>query len=312
LFDRPREHQLDVLADILGTVRLRSTVFVQTELAAPWGMRSRPRPDFAFHIISRGRAWLEVDGLAPVEVHSGDVVLLRPGLGHSLRDSLDTTARDLMELLAEGRLGPDAAVEGNGASTQLVCGCFRFDDLAGDALTAALPMVLHTGDLDSDVGPWLAQTVRLLTYETRTQRPGGATVINRLCDALFVYLLRSHLEALPASESNWLRALAEPDIGAALQLMHDNPARPWTVAALAAKVGLSRSAFAARFTRLVGEPPMQYLMRWRVQKAAAILREGEADIGQVAARVGYESAAAFSKAFKRATGSTPGALRRRP
>jgi len=285
---------------------------VQTELASPWGIRAEPRPDFAFHIVSRGRAWLDVEGCPPVEVHSGDVVMLRPGMGHTLRDSLDTRARDLMELLAEGRLGPDAPVDGAGATTQLVCGCFRFDDLAGDALTAVLPVVLHTRDLDSDVGPWLAQTVRLLTYETRAQRPGGATVVNRLCDALFVYLLRSHLQALSPSEANWLRALAEPDVGAALQLMHESPAAAWTVATLAAKVGLSRSAFAARFTRLVGETPMQYLTRWRLQKAAAMLRQGDADIGQVATRVGYESAAAFSKAFKRATGSTPGAFRQRP
>ena len=129
-----------------------------------------------------------------------------------------------------------------------------------------------------------------------------ATVVNRLCDAMFVYILRSHLAALPAHEPTWLRALVDPQIGSALRFMHEDPSADWTVAKLAAGVGMSRSAFAARFTQFVGESPMQYLTRWRLQKAAALLRSGDVDIADVAARVGYESPAAFSKAFKRTIG----------
>jgi AraC-like DNA-binding protein len=135
-------------------------------------------------------------------------------------------------------------------------------------------------------------------------------VVNRLCDALFVFILRSHLAALGPEEPNWLRALVEPQIAEAVELIHEEPGAAWSVAGLAAAVGMSRSAFAARFAQAVGEGPMQYLTRWRVQKAAAMLRRGDGDIGQVAASVGYGSEAAFSKAFKRTMGTTPGAYRR--
>jgi len=294
---------MDVLSDVLDTVRLTSTVFVRTELTPPWGIRAKPGPYFAFHVLSRGRAWLEVDGLPPTELAAGDVVVLAPGRGHSLRDSLDSPLCDIEDLLATG--GLDCAA---GGGTQLVCGSFEFAQQHGNALLPVLPVVLHARELANEVGPWLAQTIKLLTYESFTTRPGTATVLNRLCDALFVYLLRSYLAGHP--DANWLRALEDPQIGAALQLMHAEPGRPWRVPTLATHVGMSRSAFAARFSDLVGDTPMNYLTRWRLQKAAALLRESTISIDDIATQIGYDSPAAFGKAFRRTIGTPPATYRR--
>ena len=299
---------MDVLSDVLETVRLQSMVFASAELGTPWGMHAGPRDHFAFHVIARGRAWLEVDHAPPLPVGSGDVLVLARGKAHTLRDAPDSAARPLEEMLAAGAFC--APARGTPGATHLICGAFRFDDLRGDVLLGALPPVIHTHELAGEVGPWLGQTVKLLAHESGGEHPGSETVVNRLADALFVYVIRSVLARLPPGEASWLRALVEPHVGAALRLIHEAPAEAWTVASLAARVGMSRSAFADRFARAVGESPMQYLIRWRLQKAAGLLRGGAAGIGEVAARVGYESDAAFNKAFKRTMGVTPGAYRR--
>jgi AraC-like DNA-binding protein len=303
---------LDVLSDMLSTVRLRSSVFAQTRLAAPWGIRADGGDFFAFHVIVSGRGHLEVDGLPAVEVEAGEVVVIRPRHRHSLRDQPGTPTADLNQLLADGAFRPGAALDAGPDATHLICGCFQFEDMRRNALISALPTMIHTRDLAGEVGPWLAQTIKLLEYESLSDRPGMATVVDRLCDAMFVYVLRSHLASVGPRESNWLRALVEPQIGAALRLLHDEPGRAWTVATLARHVAMSRSAFAARFKDVTGEPPMQYLARWRLHKAASLLRTGDLDIADVAARTGYESSAAFSKAFKRTMGLAPGAYRRAP
>lgn len=306
---------MDVLSDVLDTVRVENGMLYQIQMTAPWGIRARSREQLAFHVVTKGHCWLSVAGIdAPIAVEAGDVVVLAPGREHTLRDSPDTPARDIEDLLAAGifaQIGDAAApAQANPATTDLVCGWIQLSDPRSEVLMSALPAVLHAQELGSDVGPWLAQTVRMLGYESRGHHPGMTTVINRLCDALFVYVLRSHLASLPADEPSWLRALIEPQIGAALQLVHDDPSAAWSVEKLAANVGLSRSAFSARFTRTVGEPPMQYLARWRLRKASALLREGKLDVTAIARRTGYGSAAAFSKAFTREHGLAPGAYRR--
>ncbi|HKD97951.1 MAG TPA: AraC family transcriptional regulator [Micromonosporaceae bacterium] len=296
---------MDVLSDVLDTVRLTSTVFVRTRLRPPWGIGTRVLPHYAFHIVSGGPSLLEVEGIDPVEVGPGDAVVISPGRTHSIRSGHDAVVRDIREMLADGSLcadpdGPD----------QLVCGSFRFDGTQGGAFVATLPPLLHLRSDSPDVAPWVAGTVELLTTESSADRPGQSTVMNRLCDALFVYLLRSHLSAGPGRESSWLRALDDPQIGAALNQMHEDPFYAWSVPELATRVGMSRSAFAERFTRLVGETPIQYLIKWRVQKAAAMLRTARHSVEEIAARVGYDSVGAFSKAFKRSVGVSPGAYRR--
>ena len=303
---------MDVLSDMLSAVRLESSVFAWTRLSAPWGIRAGARDHFAFHIVTRGRAHLEVDGMTSREVEAGDVVVLGPGHGHVLRDRPGSPARGLEEMLADGSFSAEATPDGTSdrAATQVICGCFRFADNRGNRLLDALPGMIHIRETAEGVGALLAQTVRLLAHESFADRPGTATVVNRLCDALFIYILRSHLAAGSATGSNWLRALVDPDVGPAIRLIHSDVSADWTVARLAAGVGMSRSAFAARFTRVVGEAPRHYLTSLRLQRAAEMLRNGGTDIDRVAERVGYESVAAFSKAFKRAMGVAPGAYRR--
>lgn len=307
LVGESRGGAVDVLSDILSTIRLESSVFAQLRLVAPWGIRATERDHFAFHVITRGHCMLEVEGSRPLHLQAGEVVVLSPGYSHSLRDRPDSPTRDLGEMLASGAFQSQAV--GMDASAHLICGCFRFQDLRHNPLVSALPSVIHARDAGDEAGLWLAQTLRLLSYESLSERPGKATVVNRLCDALFVYIVRSHLAALPVGESSWLRGLGERAVGTALGLMHEQPAKPWTLAELASQVRLSRSAFAVRFRSTVGDTPMQYLSKWRLERAAAMLRDG-AVVEEASAAAGYESVAAFSKAFKRHLSVPPGAYRR--
>src|SRR5512146_650086 len=188
LSNRPEMPPPDVLSDVLGTVRLHGTVFGSLDLMAPWGLSAGARDQFAFHIVARGECWFEVDGSAPARASTGDVLLLAPRRPHVLRDSPDSPAVPFEQVVATTRPIDDPR------AMQLVCGAFRVDD---DTLLRALPAVIHTHELASDAGPWLAQTVRLLAFESTHQHPGGSTVVNRVCDALFVYVIRSVLAKLP-------------------------------------------------------------------------------------------------------------------
>jgi AraC-like DNA-binding protein len=192
----------------------------------------------------------------------------------------------------------------------LVSGRIEYDDRGGSAIFGILPpIIVLRGELVRSV-PWLEPTLRTLACEAASGRPGALTVVNRLAEVVLVQIVRGHLASVDSDTDGFLAALADRQIGAALSLIHQSPNLAWTVQELAARVAMSRSAFAARFTRLVGEPPLHYVARWRMQKARNLLRDGRATIGEVAEAVGYESEAAFSKAFKRAVGTAPGAYRR--
>lgn len=302
---------MDVLSDVLATLRLESTVFAHGALARPWGVRTEAHADFSFHIVADGGCVLEVDGQKPKEIGAGDVVIVARGYGHSLRDARTTRAMGLEEFLSTGGFATRTPAPGVTDATKLVCGCFQLEGLPDDPLLASLPPLMHARALVADVG-WLGETIKVLDRESTSDAPGAATVVNRLCDALFVYVLRRLLAELPREETSWLAALIDPHLGVALRAMHEKPADPWTVADLATRAGMSRSAFAAHFAKIVGEAPIEYLIRWRLRKAATMLRASTAGIAEIAANVGYDSEAAFSKAFKRSIGVTPGAFRRRP
>ncbi len=301
---------MDVLSDVLTSLRPRSTVFAMTELAAPWGMRAEPSAHAAFHVVLAGGCWLEVDGRPPEKASAGDVLLLAPGHGHILRDAPTSRAIPLAELHASGAFDSPRPAPPGAAVTRIVCGCFEFEDQRGELVVSALPPVVHLKEVGADVGPWLSHTIRLVSYESGVERPGAQMVVNRLCDALFVYVLRAVLADVPSERASWLRGVADDKIGASMRAMHERPADAWSVATLATRAKMSRSSFAARFLELVGETPMQYLTRWRLRRAADLIVNGDAGLAEIAARVGYESEAAFHKAFKREYGLGPGAYRR--
>lgn len=194
----------------------------------------------------------------------------------------------------------------------LVCGVVRFDHPAAHHLISVLPRMIRVEAAGSPHLDWLQSTLRFMAAEAQELKPGGETVITRLADILVIQAIRSWIERDPAAQSGWLGALRDQQIGRAITLIHREPARTWSVACLAHEVAMSRSAFAARFTELVGEPPMQYVTRWRMLVAQTWLKEESATIGELAIRLGYRSEAAFSRAFKRFTGVSPGAARRRP
>ena len=193
--------------------------------------------------------------------------------------------------------------------TTLICGAVRFDHPSAHNLIAALPDIVHIEAAGSLDGDWMSGVLRLMAAEARELRPGGEAVITRLGDILVIQAIRSWIETDPAARTGWLGALRDPQIGSAIALIHREPARAWTLASLADEVAMSRSAFAARFSQLVGEPAMAYLARWRMHLALDTLTEQRATVAELANQLGYRSEAAFARAFKRIIGAPPGAIR---
>jgi AraC-like DNA-binding protein len=198
---------------------------------------------------------------------------------------------------------------GGGATTTLISGWLHFED-AENRLLNALPPMIHVPNTEGQEQPWLEDGVRFLTYEITKYGPGAQSVINHLVQILFIQAVRAHVTTLDPGKGNWLRAVLDPDIGQVLALIHSRPEAPWTVSSLAASVAMSRSAFAAKFAQLAGEPPLAYLTTCRMQRAAALLSTGDTPVKRIATKVGYESEAAFSIAFKRSQSMAPGAYRK--
>jgi AraC-like DNA-binding protein len=298
---------VDVLADVLATLQSGPTLCVRTSARAPWGLRFGGNQGFGFHVVVQGGCWLTGDGEPPRALRAGDVVLLAGGAEHALADA-PATRPVTFRLDGEPRPGSigHRHVTGSaaGAHTVLLSGAYRLVSGRPHPLLAALPAVVHLPDRPR---PGLHGAVELLVAEVEDQRPGAEAIVSALVDALLVYILRAWHEDHP---SGWSRALADPAIGPALRLVHEDPARPWTVQRLGAEVGLSRATFARRFAALVGEPPLSYLTRWRLTTAARVLRQQDVPLSTVARRIGYSSEFAFAKAFRREYGISPGAYRR--
>jgi AraC family transcriptional regulator, alkane utilization regulator len=303
----------DVLTDVLETVRVGAACYGRVEAAAPWGIGvEADEEDAKFHVVLRGECWLEVADQEPVHLNGGDLVALPHGHAHTLRDALGSPVRPLSELITAptGKCQAAITTGGDGVTATLVSGSFHFEDRRNNPLLAVLPpLIVLPGELGRNVH-WLEPTLKFIACEAVSERPGAQTVVSRLADVLFIQIVRGFLATLPPGASGWLGALGDSQIGSALGLIHQSPELDWTVQSLAARVAMSRSAFASRFARLVGEPPLAYVTRWRMQKAAGLLRQSSATLADIAERVGYDSEAAFSKAFKRAVGSAPGAYRR--
>jgi AraC family transcriptional regulator, alkane utilization regulator len=306
----------DILTDVLRSVHVQGTLYCRSKMSVPWGFRVAHRDTASFHVVTEGQCWLDVEGVVTgVPLNTGDLVILPHGHAHTMRNPPNTPAAKieyLDDLVAE--LTPDehgVLLYGRkGApTTALVCGGFELEGERTNPLLLALPPYIHIRSANSQFIPWLQATIEWVESEASANRAGAETVIARLSELLFIQAMRAFTNANSDGDIGWLKALNDPQIGRALALIHSQPQAHWTLAALAAEVGLSRTAFTTKFGQLVGESPLRYITRWRLTKAAAYLRTGTRKLTEIARLVGYDSEVALSKAFKRNFGIAPGAYR---
>src|SRR5262245_7856144 len=302
----------DALTDVLDMLKPRGRVFCCSELTAPWAMSLPADGWVRFHVIERGGAWLIMeDARLVTPLASGDLVIVPHGNGHVLADSTKTKPVPINRLIKDN---PDSVIllqhGGGGAQTLMTCCSFQFVNGDYNPLLAVLPPLIHIPSGREPLHEWLEPTLKMLAYEARHPRTGSETLVARLIDIILVQAVRVWVETQPLDQGGWLGALRDPRIGAALGLIHREPQRNWSVSALAHEVAMSRSIFAAKFSSLVGAPPLTYLTHWRLWHASRLLAEESLSVGETALRVGYESEAAFSKAFKRHFGQSPLAYRR--
>lgn len=315
---------MDALSDVMHLIRLRGGVFLRSVFTAPWSVSSRLDPKdcpflppgcdhlVPYHYVVEGRLWAWMDGCEPVPVEAGEVVLFPRNDPHALASEAGLPpipSRDLMRSMPNGGLWM-LEHGGGGERTRVLCGylgCERFD---GNPLAGDLPPLMHFDTRRGGSGDLFRSTFEYAAAEVGSGRGGAAAMLARLSEMLFLEALRRHAEDLPEEQTGWLAGLRDPHVSRALALMHRDVSQPWTVDTLGRAVGMSRSALADRFTRLIGEPPMRYLARWRLQVAAHTLRTTGAPLIDVAERVGYDSEAAFNRAFKREFGHPPATWRR--
>lgn len=305
---------VDPLGEALHLLHMSGMLYCRSEFTAPWGLAMPAMAGLLmFHFVTRGRCWLEVEGAEASLLQPGDLALVPHGEGHRLASEPGTAASNLFELPRE-QLSERYEVlrhGGGGAATSVICGAVRFDHPAAHRLVKLLPAMIRVEEGSAQQRDWIQSTLAFMAAEAKELRPGGETVVTRLADILVIQAIRSWIEQDPAAQTGWLGALQDKQIGRAIALIHRDPARAWTLALLATEVAMSRSAFAARFTSLVGEPALHYIARWRMQVALTELKGEGATLGELADRLGYKSEAAFSRAFKRLLGVSPGAVRRR-
>ncbi|MFD9740681.1 AraC family transcriptional regulator [Umezawaea sp. NPDC059074] len=294
---------MDILTEVVDSVRTGRPASVRTDGYAPWGLHMTGT---GFHLVLHGSCWLvDLSGATPpVRLSEGDVVFLPEADGHALADDPATPPQDVS---ADRRDTPIGAITvgADGPRTRLLCGSYHLDRARPHPLLRQVPRVIH---LRAGEHPQLTAAVGLLGHELDQPRGGTDGIVAALVDSLLLYVLRAWLETCP---NGWAEAMSDPVVARALTAVHDDPATAWTVESLARHSGLSRAPFARRFTALVGEPPLTYLTRWRMTLAARRLRDTDDPLGVVAARAGYGSEYAFAKAFKRDFGIAPGRYRRR-
>jgi AraC-like DNA-binding protein len=312
---------LDPITDIFRTMHVTAFGQHRLEATAPWGLIQEKRTeekvtpsgkktsptDLAhFAMVSRGNCWLSVEGIPePIPLAGGDCFLLARGTSITLRDSPRTRPKWSFLEVAAKAYSNVAHLGGGGAPTTIVCGSMSFDRASLKPITQLLPsFILVKAEQARSIA--LHITMQALASEMAEQVPGSEIVANRLAEVLFIQVLRAHIASEPERNKGWLRAIFDPQIGTALNAVHDRVNAPWTVESLAEAAGMSRSAFAARFKELLGQTPLEYVTEWRMQKAMQYLEQRDKKLIDVARSVGYESDAAFSKAFKRVVGTNPG------
>ena len=335
---------MDVLSDVLRVVRLSGAVFFTADFSSPWSLES-PIPDklaaavmpkaecvVLFHILVDGECEVECHGHSLTRMESGDVIVFPRGDQHTMRSHGAGQPTPLTSIFSpDGHDDPPLLSYGGGGRTsRFVCGYLNCDQRFSPLVEALPTMLLVRGRDDYSAivavdangsrptvvppgsSTWLGTTLKFTVNEARAARPGNAAMLGRLTELMFVEILREYMQRQPINQGGWFAAVNDAHVGKALRLLHANPVHDWTVDELAREVALSRSVLAQRFAELVGESPMRYLASWRMQLAKQMMREGTPNIQEVATRVGYDSEAAFNRAFKRATGSPPAAWRRAP
>jgi AraC-like DNA-binding protein len=308
---------MDALSDVLRAVRLTGAFFFDVQAHTPWVAETPhgktvvdamfPGSDHlvSYHLIMNGGCWLELDGEEPIKLSAGDIIVLPHGDTHVLTTEIGkrkTPEMSMYRIPDDGQLPVQISVgTAGGDAAHFVCGFLGCDSRPYNPLLTALPRYIHIRDHASGA---LGAYFRAALAESKG-RMGGASMLGRISELMFVDVIRRYLESLPADRTNWLAGLRDAYVGRALMALHADPSRDWTLEALAQVAALSRSAFAERFNQYVGHPPMQYLTNWRMQLATNYLRNGSESIASVANRVGYDSEAAFSRAFKKAVGAPP-------
>lgn len=303
---------MDPLDEILQDLRLVDGYYCHSELRAPWGV-DFPDLDWAgFHYVAEGRCCVLL-GHRTLELEAGDFVLMPQGRAHGLADA-PSSPRVAFSSLQLDRIVPNACrlcAGGPGERTMLVCGGARLSGAAAHPLLAQLPELLLVQEQARAEFDWLRPTLEAMAHEVAHPRHGAMAVITRLADILIVQAIRAWIASCRTTDHGWLAALRDPQVGHSLALMHRQPGREWDIEGLAREVGMSRAVFAERFASLVGQPPKHYLTRWRMHLAGQWLKEERLSLAQVAERLGYGSEAAFSRAFKRHHGTSPGGFHRR-
>ena len=323
---------IDVLSDVLRTIRLTAALFFPLKASSPWAdavpaatalassILSAAQHVVSYHIVSEGTCWVALLDAEAVRLEAGDIIVIphgdayvmssAPGIRSELPpDAVLTFFREMAAgaappMVLEGGGGPDHA--------NLVCGFLGCDIRPFNPVLEALPRLVHLRrPPDTSARDRLTPLIEFAVAESHQRRAGAQSVLLRLSEVLFIEVVRQYLESLPPDRTGWLSGLRDPVVGSALARLHDCPARAWTLEQLASEIGVSRSTLADRFTHLVGQPPMRYLAHWRIQLASRLLLDGTAKVSTVGFDVGYQSEAAFSRAFKEMVGVSPAAWRRR-
>lgn len=314
---------MDALSEILRVVNLRGAVFFHAHCTAPWHVKSPNASTLAralspsaghlilYHYVAEGRCTVEFDGMPSMGLSAGDVILVPHGDSHAMSSagrgdpasvlSMETVLRDRPQMLDIG---------GGGEAARFVCGFMACDPMLFRPILDALPRAVSVSLRGSQGSHWLERSIADAVEEANSPKPGGETVLAKLSELIVVETLRRFIGEMATGQQSWLGGLRDRTVGRCLALMHERPADPWTVDSLASSVGVARSVLAERFTHFVGQPPMQYLGKWRMALAANHLSRTALSLTRVAEQVGYDTDAAFNRAFKRAYGVPPGTWRR--
>ena len=310
---------MDPLSDVLRAIRLTGAFFYVAEATEPWSLSVAPARELAprplpaaehlmaYHIMTSGTCWVGVEGEEQVLLQPGDAIVFPHGDAHLASSAKGRRPPARYTAAPEAPLQTVRIAGGDGARASLVCGFLGCDSRPYNPLLAALPSSLHARGIADG---WLAEFPRQVVEQAWHGRAGGTTMLTRMAELMFVEVVRRHMEGLPSSQRGWLAGLRDPVVAPALAALHARPAHPWSLAELARGAATSRTVLTERFSQTVGVPPMQYLTEWRLQLAAERLAAGSAKVAAIASEVGYESEAAFSRAFKRMTGHAPAAWRR--